>query len=473
MVREHYDAVIIGAGMSGLAAAIRLAHFGKSVCLFERHNVPGGLNSFYSFDGRKFDVGLHAMTNWVPPGVRGTPLGKLLRQLRIEREELGLVPQKRSRSVSPAGELVFANDAALLEASVAKAFPDQIDGYRRLVEAVKAFPDTDLSRAETSALPWLEQFIANPGLRDLLLCPLQFYGSARERDIDLGQFVILFKSIYLEGFARPPEGVRRVIRILLDRFRKSGAKRRMKCGVRRIHAENGRVSLLELDSGEEVTADQVFSCAGLAETLALCGGPPPSPVAPGGLSFVETITVLDRPTEALGWGEDTIVFFNHAERFEYASPTEKLVDPRSGVLCLPGNFDYGEEGLEEGWIRVTCLASAAGWEALPEEDYRAAKAAWFPKVQATALSVLPGGERGIPPSCIRATDMFTPKTIRRYTGHFNGAVYGAPEKVKDGRTHLDNLFICGTDQGFLGITGALLSGISMANLHGLKGGVRA
>ena len=67
-----------------------------------------------------------------------------------------------------------------------------------------------------------------------------------------------------------------------------------------------------------------------------------------------------------------------------------------------------------------------------------------------------------------ATDMFTPLTVQRFTGRLNGAIYGATEKRRDGRTHLDNLFIIGTDQGFLGITGALLSGISMANLHCLR-----
>ena len=73
---RHFDAVIIGAGMSGLAAGIRLAHFGKNVLILERHNVVGGLNSYYSFDARKFDVGLHAVTNWVPPGTKGTPFSK-------------------------------------------------------------------------------------------------------------------------------------------------------------------------------------------------------------------------------------------------------------------------------------------------------------------------------------------------------------------------------------------------------------
>jgi hypothetical protein len=30
---------------------------------------------------------------------------------------------------------------------------------------------------------------------------------------------------------------------------------------------------------------------------------------------------------------------------------------------------------------------------------------------------------------------------------------------------LENLYLCGTDQGFLGITGAMLSGISIANMY--------
>jgi len=123
---SHYDVAIIGAGMSGLAAGIRLAHFGRRVCILERHSKLGGLNSFYRLDGRKFDVGLHAMTNFVPEGVRGTPLGKLLRQLRIERGEFALCPQKQSRVVfgsTGKTELRFTNDFSVLEAEIAAKFP--------------------------------------------------------------------------------------------------------------------------------------------------------------------------------------------------------------------------------------------------------------------------------------------------------------------------------------------------------------
>ena len=63
---------------------------------------------------------------------------------------------------------------------------------------------------------------------------------------------------------------------------------------------------------------------------------------------------------------------------------------------------------------------------------------------------------------------FTPQDIHERYNVLNGAIYGATVKRRDGRTDLANLFLIGTDQGFLGVTGAMLSGISMANLHGLK-----
>ena len=89
----HYDVLIIGAGMSGLAAGIRLAHFGRRVCILERHSTIGGMNSFYRQRGRNYDVGLHAVTNYTPKGTRRGPLARLLRQLRLAWDELALSPQ--------------------------------------------------------------------------------------------------------------------------------------------------------------------------------------------------------------------------------------------------------------------------------------------------------------------------------------------------------------------------------------------
>ena len=357
---QPYDVAIIGAGLSGLAAGIRLAHFGKRVCIFERHNAAGGLNGFYSLGGRKYDVGLHAVTNFVPPGAKGAPLAKIFRQLRIDREEFALCPQRGSRvAFGPRGErqLRFSNDFGLLESQVAAQFPRQIDGFRRIAALVRDAPLAGTG-AGGSARAALRESIDDPVLEDMLLCPLMFYGSAREDDMDLSQFSIMFRALFLEGFARPLDGVRVIMRVLLAKYRAAGGERRMKCGVRRIVEREGRAAALILDSGEEVEAGQILSSIGAAETGALMGD---TPKAGRTLGYVETISVLNRPPAAFGWGDDTIVFFNDSDRFEYREPGGQ-VDLRSGIICFPNNFEYGPgRGLAEGLLRITCLANYGSW----------------------------------------------------------------------------------------------------------------
>ena len=54
-----YSLIIIGGGLSGLAAGIRFARFGGSVLILEKHFIPGGLNSYYYRKGILFETGLH------------------------------------------------------------------------------------------------------------------------------------------------------------------------------------------------------------------------------------------------------------------------------------------------------------------------------------------------------------------------------------------------------------------------------
>jgi hypothetical protein len=189
------------------------------------------------------------------------------------------------------------------------------------------------------------------------------------------------------------------------------------------------------------------------------------------LSFIENIRVLKLQPRELGWGNDTIIFFNDSDRFEYARP-EQQVDLRSGVICFPNNFEFGGAELPEGWLRVTCLADYDQWVGLPDERYRADKLRWLGETTRSARRFLPAVSDATLDAATVATDLFTPRTITRFTGHLEGAVYGAPEKMHDGRTPLKNLYLCGTDQGLLGIVGAMLSGISMANQHILQPGVK-
>jgi len=452
-----YDAVIIGAGMSGLAAGIRLAHFGRRVEILERHTTIGGLNSFYRVDARDFDVGLHAMTNCGAAASRRGPLALLCRQLRIAREQLCLSPQIGSTIAFPCVRLDFTNDFEHFRAEVHRHFPEEKDHFDRLVAGLADYLDLGKPHVTQSARQTVASWIQDPLLVEMIFCPVLFYGGSRAHDLDFGQFSILFRSIFLEGLARPLAGIRLLLKLLVRRFKELGGELRLRSGVKAIRSTDGHAEAVVLESGEELAARHVLSSAGWHETMRLCGLSDGKLPTAGEISFVESISVLGAEPRDLGL-DRTAVFFNDSPRFDYARP-EEPVDLHSGVVCVPNNFAY-EEPMAEGCVRLTALANPHYWAGLDAETYRNAKLDWYGRMVASATRFVPDFQ-----SSVTATDVFTPTTIRRFTGHENGAVYGCPEKRYDGRTHLENLILCGTDQGLVGIVGTLLSGISMANRY--------
>ena len=54
--------VVVGAGLAGLSAALRLAGAGRKVTVVERESVPGGRNGLLKKSGFSFDTGPSVLT---------------------------------------------------------------------------------------------------------------------------------------------------------------------------------------------------------------------------------------------------------------------------------------------------------------------------------------------------------------------------------------------------------------------------
>ena len=463
---NRYDAIVIGAGMSGLAAGIRLAMFDKKVIILEKHSVPGGLNSYYqrrNFDVpgiRQFDVGLHALTNFIKKGEKGKPFSKLLKQLRLSYDDFKLCPQSYSKILFPEVELKFSNDFELLMNEVHEKFPHQIDQFNLLVEKVKSFNELDLSIGYSSSREVLKSILNDEMLIEMILCPLLIYGSAWEDDMDFAQFVIMFKSLYFEGFSRPEGGVRTIISLLMKKLQDVGGEIRFKAAVSEIMTNDKGEACGVSIGGEELLAPVVLSSIGYPETVRITPKLEAKPRV-GAMTFLESIFVYDKKIP-LTQNDSTIVFYNNAPKYNYR-PASHYFDDSSAVVCFPDNYEP-QKLVGEGTVRITYMANYHQWRELARTQYDEMK----DKVSESALALV----KKLNPDFdgkLLFKDIFSPMTIERYTWHMNGTVYGSIDKTRDGRTPVKNLFIIGTDQGFLGIVGSMLSGISMANLHGLMG----
>lgn len=471
----QYDAVIIGAGPSGLAAAARLSHFGVSVCLLEAHNRLGGLSSWHHVRGREISSGLHAFTNFSKDG-KGGPLGKLLRQLRMKYSDLELREQGSSSIHFPSATLRFSNDPEYFRSQVAERFPDEIDGFDRFRARILETDEGELTTLQQSARDVMARHIRDPLLIDMLFCPVMFYGNPggvgdgldaqrTSPDMDWLLFCVIWKCIFETGLGYPADGIRPLWEALARRVTEDGGVIRMASRVTGLKSTGGRISAALLESGEEIEGGIFLSSAGGRETQELLGAADVRPKIPAGpISVVEGICLLDCTAVDAGM-TDTVTFYSFNDVFRFGRPAG-IVEDSCGLICAPGNYRPAA-GPAENLLKLSQLASYPVWAALEPKAYV------FAKHETAAGMSRALGELGIAP--IKAKDapgkfavwddIFTPMTLCRYASHDEGALYGSTVKSRSGATPFSNLFLIGADQGFHGIVGAMLSGVAMANIH--------
>ncbi|WP_163336622.1 NAD(P)/FAD-dependent oxidoreductase [Desulfopila sp. IMCC35008] len=456
--------VVIGGGLSGLAAAIRLARFIPDVVLLEQHSRLGGLNSYYYRNRTLFETGLHAITNYAEPGEKRAPLNRLFRQLKLNRKNFTLLQQKTSEvHFYGCQSLLFSNDFNLLENEIAQKFPNSIDGFIQLVDFMRDF-DPFVPLPFRSTRQFLAELIKDPLLIDMLLCPLMYYGSSVEDDMDLSQFTIMFQAIFLEGMFRPEHSIKEFLDSLKEHFESLGGTIRLSSRVKGLTRDHKgkRVSRIILESGDILEADFIISTAGYEETFDLLDQELPE-TKEDRLGFIESIYQFHSQDRDQLPSDRTVIFYNSGEVFNYRQP-QSFTDFNSGVICFPFNFENLVPGTHVE-MRSTHLASYRHWKTIKEYPQKYLKEKETARIHSRRSIEKIVGKLNVN---VVYEDTFTPLTIERYTAKKNGAIYGSPKKIKDGDIGLENLFLAGTDQGFLGIVGSMLSGVSIVNQHVLS-----
>jgi len=451
--------VVIGGGLSGLAAAIRLARYNENVLLLEKHSRVGGLNSYYYRNNTLFETGLHAITNYADKAAKHAPINKLLRQLKIARDDIGFHQQIRSEICFPEKSLFFSNDFQELVNEVHEKFPAEIDRFTGLIEHLNA-ADPFTTQPYLSTRSVLCSHLKDPLLINMLLCPLLYYGSSWENDIDFKQFTIMFRSIYQEGLFRPAGTIKNFLDLLVSKLTNYGGTIMLKTGVRNIISQGEKIIGVTLENGEKILCKHLVSTIGLDETNLLLGGKKKQP-AEKRLSFIESIFQVDQKARKKLPSDRTCIFFSNNNDFRFEQPDE-LVSYDNGVISLPFNFHDLRTDKDSVEVRTTQLANYRRWADLSENEslYESYKRVHTEHSRQRIKHIV-----GDFSDEVIFSDCFTPLTVERFTGKHGGAIYGSPKKISDGNIGYDNLVLAGTDQGFLGIVGSMLSGVSMVNKH--------
>jgi phytoene dehydrogenase-like protein len=461
-VRAAYDAVIIGAGFSGLAAALRLARFGKKVAVLESHTIPGGLNSYYFRPPKAsiFNAGLHTLTNFRADDPRWGR-GYLCRALAIGADEFKLHPPKHPAAVvTPRLRFEFSGGYENFQSALFAKFPQAAGAWPKFEESLRSA--TGRADAITaSADEVVDAHFADADLQEILRLPVYLYGGYREGALDWRTFAVIFRSLIIDGFGSPVN-MKAVLDCLVGHLKSAGGEIHLRTPVRRIVTRDGAACGVVTARGDEIACTKIISSAGLAETLALTDTPVLAESAPG-VSAFETTLEFTAPLETLGVAR-SLVFVSKQERFQWVLP-DRWDEFFHATLSVADSY-VGLEHTAPHHLKIGTYMRGTGWFGLEQPIYEERKAVMQEKLLAEIKNLFPA----LDIKQARRIESMTPRTVHQYTGHYAGAIYGASAKLFAGRTDMGNLFICGNDQGGIGVMGACISGVVVANVTLLPGG---
>ncbi|WP_375409124.1 1-hydroxycarotenoid 3,4-desaturase CrtD [uncultured Methylobacterium sp.] len=375
--------VVIGAGIAGLVAALRLAHAGLDVTVIERSGKPGGKMRSVDAAGRHIEAGPTVFTmRWVFEEIfaeAGADLGSLV----------ALTPAGILARHAWSGDArldLFADHEASVDAIRTFAGARDADGFRRFsaraadvyrtlegpfIRGARPSPVElgrrvglsglgDLWRIQPFTTLWgaLGEYFRDPRLRQLFGRYATYCGAS---PFEAPATLMLVAHVEAEGVWHVEGGLSALAAAVADLAVSRGASFRYGAHVERIVAEGGAVSAVMLADGERIPADAVVANADVGALGAGLFGPEAARVtdrvAPSDRSLSAVTFCMNARPAGFPLLRHT-VFFSDDYAAEFADLRQgRLPADPTVYVCAQDRGDEAPSSLA-GPERLLCLVNA-------------------------------------------------------------------------------------------------------------------
>jgi phytoene desaturase len=279
--------VVIGAGLGGLSATLRLLGAGRSVTVIEQAAGPGGRAGILRQGGYQFDTGPTVLTM---PGLIDDALGCVGEQLSDRVRLMPVTPAYRANFADGSAIDVHTDPERMADEIARVATPADVAGYRELVAFLRQLYQLEMSHFIDRNLDSPLQLVSGAGLR------LAALGGLRRMAPKIGQYlrddrlrrIFSFQSMYAGlapqdalaiyavisymdtvcGVYFPQGGMHAIPQALADAAAKHGATFRYGTRAASIEVVNGRARAVHTSDGERIAADVVVVNADLPTAYA-------------------------------------------------------------------------------------------------------------------------------------------------------------------------------------------------------------
>ena len=269
--------VIVGAGLGGLSAALRLAGAGRKVTVVERESVPGGRNGLLQRDGYSFDTGPSVLTM---PSLIQDALSCVGEDLKDWLDLVPVDPLYRAFYHDGTSLDVHADTKRMQDEIATKIGASEALGYGKYVDFVTKlykyemndFIDRNIDSPFNLLTPNLAKLVALGGFRHLAPKVGQFLKDPRTQKVysfqamyagvspqqALAIYAVIAYMDSVNGVFFPKGGMHAVPRALAGAAEKHGVTFKYNTTVTSVEHSNGRATAVLTEGGERITCDALI-----------------------------------------------------------------------------------------------------------------------------------------------------------------------------------------------------------------------
>lgn len=486
-LKDQYDVVVIGAGISGLTAASILSKAGLSVLVLELDSRPGGYLAGFQRKDFRFDSAIHWLNQMGPRGL----VTKIFDFIGSDHPTA--FPQTRiKRYLGDDHDYLLTNDPEKMKSDLIRDFPHEKKGIQRFFKHAKELGNSfeglgSFFRTEESmsgieyglhmmrklkfALPFIKHLRftgaagVEKGLNRYFKDPRLHQVFASE--MDLLSCLVPIGWAYYQDYQLPPVGGSQVFPEWLSHVVKSyGNDIQFRSRVKKILLEDKRAVGCEFEHAQKLYRVRSNAVLAACDIQALYEKMLPESVVSPKLkkklneaklysSSVTLSLALDCPVENFGLGEEMIYLTKSGlDREAHANG-----DPHTNGISIlaPSLRDASMAPEGKGTVTVYVPAffkQADEWRTERKENGELVRGdAYKQHKQEYAEILLDRIEQKLAPGLrkhIEYMDIATPITHWRYTGNRDGSMMGArpgkenmQAKIAHYKTPVENLILGG------------------------------
>ena len=268
--------VVVGAGLGGLSAALRLAGAGRKVTVIERESVPGGRNGLLQSNGYSFDTGPTVLTM---PSLIQDALACVGEDLKDWLELIPVDPLYRAFYHDGTYLDVHADTRRMHDEIATKIGLEEARGYEKYVDFVtdlykyemNDFIDRNIDSPLNLLTPNLAKLIALGGFKRLAPKVSEFLKDPRTQKVysfqamyagvspqqALAIYAVIAYMDSVNGVFFPKGGMHALPRALAGAAAKHGVTFKYDTAVTTLETSNRRVVAAITDSGERIECDAI------------------------------------------------------------------------------------------------------------------------------------------------------------------------------------------------------------------------